>query len=181
MPNPPTRRLRAAVTLLGVIAVAAPPATPAQGVHIKLAAWPQAVLMDTLRQDHELSAAPDSVYQAVLRAFADVGIPTGRTDGRAGIIGSERFERQRALGNVLLSKLFDCGEGPAGPNADLFRLEIAVVAWVAPAGNGTKLGMAAVASGRDVSGVFRNPKECASTGALELKVLDRVSKLVGGS
>ena len=80
-------------------------------------------------------AAPEKVYEATLKAFADLEIPTGRTDGKAGIIGSERFERSHALGNLLLAKLYNCGEGPVGPYADSFRLEIAVVAWVAPNGH----------------------------------------------
>ena len=74
---------------------------------------------------------------------------------------------------------FSCGDGSAGANADSFRLEIAVVAWVKAEGTGTSIGLATIASGRDVSGVFRNPRECPSTGALELKILDRIQRLVG--
>jgi hypothetical protein len=152
----------------------------AQGVNITLKAWREPVLMDTLRQDHALKAAPEKVYEAALRAFADLGIPTGRTDGTKGIIGSERFERMTSLAGSPMSRAFECGRSPAGPYADSFRLEIAVVAWVAPLAGGTNLGLATIASGRDISGVGRNPKECASTGALELKLLDRITKIVGG-
>jgi len=162
----------------GLLALVVPRAS-AQ-VRISLGAWHVPILLDTLRQDHELRAAPEKVYEATLKAFADLGIPTGRTDGKAGVIGSERFERSRALGDVLLSKLFSCGEGPTGPYADSFRLEIAVVAWVAPAGGGSKLGVATVASARDISGVAHASRACSSTGQLEMKVFDRVTKLVGG-
>ena len=156
-------------------------AVGAQGVNISMKAWREPVLMDTLRQEHEVKAAPGQVYQAALKAFADLGVPTGRTDGTRGIIGSERFERINSLAGSPMSRSFTCGEGPTGPYADSFRLEIAVVAWVSPADGGTtKLGLAAIASGRDVTGVGRNPKECVSTGALEIKLLDRITKIVGG-
>jgi hypothetical protein len=156
------------------------PAAGGAQVRISLAAWKEPVLLDTMRQNHHLNAKPEVVYQAVMRAFDDLGLPVGRTDGKAGVIGSERFERQRVLAGAPMARSFDCGEGPAGPNANLFRLEIATVAWVSPDETGTKLGLASIASGRDVSGVFRNPKECASTGTLELKLLERVKQLTGG-
>jgi hypothetical protein len=148
-------------------------------VRINLKAWPEPVLLDTLRQDHHINASPDKVYQAALQVFADLGIPTGQTDGKNGIIGSERFERTRVLAGSQMSRWFSCGEGTLGQNADSFRLEIAVVAWVKPEGTGTVLSLATIASGRDVSGVFRNPKECPSTGALEVKIYDKVTSLVG--
>lgn len=170
------RGLRLAA-LLGALAV--PVGVRAQ-VRITMAAWTEPVLLDTMRQDHIVHARADSVYQAVMRAFDDLGIPVGRTDAKGGVVGSERFERQRVLAGAPMAKSFDCGEGPSGPIANLFRLEVALVAWVTPADGGTKLGLATVASGRDVSGVFRKPKECASTGSLELKVLDRVKQLTGG-
>jgi hypothetical protein len=168
---------RAAVCVL--LSAGAAPAAFAQ-VNITLKAWREPVLMDTLRQDHVLRAAPAKVYEAALHAFADLGIPIGRTDGKVGIIGSERFERVHSLVNQPMSRSFNCGESPTGPNADSFRLEIAVVAWVKPSGTGTTLGLATIASGRDISGLGRVPKQCVSVGNVELKLLERITVLVGG-
>ena len=155
------------------------PLLPAQGVRISMHAWPEPVLLDTMRQEHKLSAQPDRVYEAVQKAFGELGIPGGGTDSRAGIIASERFERTHNLAGAPMSRSFDCGIGATGPYADSFRLEIAVVAWVKPGANGgTTLGLATIASGSDITGVFRKPKECASTGALETRLLDRVSKIL---
>src|SRR5262249_61774651 len=128
--------------LHGVVVLAAVFRRAAGQVRMPLGAWHGPILLDTLRQEHQLRASPEKVYEATLKAFADLEIPTGRTDGKAGIIGSERFERTRALGDLLLSKLYNCGDGPTGPYADSFRLEIAVVAWVSRAGEGSKLGLA---------------------------------------
>jgi hypothetical protein len=178
----PTFRIRAlsSVVTLGIALASANP-SGAQPVNISLRAWREPVQMDTLRQDHELKAGPAAVYEATLKAFADLGIPAGQTDGKRGIIGSERFERMTSFAGAPMSRSFDCGEAPTGSNANSFRLEIAVVAWVAPAGTGTKLGLATIASGRDITGPSRVPKECVSTGSLETKILDRVTKIVGGS
>ena len=166
--------------LLGVLALLAFSGVGRAQVRITMAAWREPVLLDTMRQDHVVRARPDSVYQAVMRAFDELGIPVGKTGNQAGVVDSERFERQGSLAGAPMSRAFDCGDGPSGAVANQFRLEIAVVAWVTPTDGGTKLGLATIASGRDVSGVFRKAKECASTGNLELEVLDRVKQLTGG-
>ena len=168
-------RLACAAVVLSTV-----PVLGAQGVRIKLAAWPESVLLDTLRQNHDLMADPQKVYAAVLKAYADLGIPTGRTDGKAGIIGSERFERMRVLADAPMSRWFNCGgDGNSGPHANEYRVEIAVVSWVESGDHGAKLGVATIASARDVSGVFRNPMGCSSTGALEQKLVTQVSKNLG--
>jgi len=154
----------------------------AQGVRISLGAGREQVLMDTLRQYTELKAAPEKVYEATMHAFGALDIPMGNTSSTSGIIGSERFERIRVLGGTMLSKFFDCGEGPAGPKANLYRLQIAVAAYVSPiaGGNGTRLGLAIVSEGRDPTGPYSTPRTCASTGALETKIVDKVRQLTGG-
>jgi hypothetical protein len=154
----------------------------AQGVRISLWAGRESVLMDTLRQDKELKATPARVYEATLQAFAALDIPVGNTSSTAGIIGSERFERIRALGGTMLSKSFDCGEGPAGPKANFYRLDIAVAAYVSPipGSERTRFGLAVVASGRDPTGPYSTPRQCASTGALETKIVEKVRQITGG-
>jgi len=162
--------------------VLATSALGAQGVRISLGAGREPVLLDTLRQDGDLKASPEKVYDAALKAFAALDIPVGNTSGKAGIIGSERFERMRVLGGSLLSKSFNCGEGPAGAKADTYRLQIAVVAYVTPipGSTGTKLGLATVAEGRDPTGPYGTPRPCASTGDLEAKLRNRITLLTGG-
>lgn len=168
--------IRPAVALAAILSVAS--SVGAQGVRVKLPAWQELVLMDSLRQEHKLDATPEVVYQAVLKTYTDLGIPTGNTDGKSGIIGSERFERMRVIGKAPMSLSFSCGESATGPNADAFRLTIAIVSWVKPAeGGGTTLGIAAAAAGVDVTGVYKNPRECGSTGRIETKILEGVKKL----
>jgi hypothetical protein len=152
----------------------------AQAVRVKLPAWQEPVNLDSMRQEHTVKAAPEMVYQAVMQTFKELGIPAGNTDSKLGIIGSERFEKMRVLAGSQMSMLFSCGEGAAGPYADFFRLTIAVVTWVKPLEGGkTALSIAVAAAGQDVSGSYRNPRECGSTGRLETKILERVQKVVG--
>lgn len=153
----------------------------AQEVRINLEAYREPVLMDTLRLDREIKAPPAKVYEVTLKAFAALDIPVGNTVGTAGVIGSERFFRMRTLGGELLSKSFLCGEDLTGPNANSHRLEIVVVAYVAPApsGDGTRLGLAVAAQGRDPAGPYRAPRPCASTGALERRLHNKILELAG--
>jgi len=154
----------------------------AQGVRISFEAYPEPVLMDTVRQDFDLAAAPEKVYEATLKAFAALDIPVGNTAGTLGIIGSDRFYRMRSFDGELLSKSFACGEDLTGPNADSHRLEIAVVAYVAPALNGapgTRLGLAVAAEGRAPDGPYRAPRMCTSTGGIERKLVKKITEIAG--
>jgi len=171
--------VRVGFVLAGLAAASIPVMAAAQ-VNITMRAWRQPIQMDTLRQDHHLSASPEKVYEAALKAFAELDLPTGQTDGKRGIIGSERFERTHVLVGRPMSRSFNCGESPAGPVADSYRLEIAVVAWVSDDKPGTKLGLAAIASGRDITGTSQRPRECASLGLVETKLLETITKMVGG-
>jgi hypothetical protein len=154
-------------------------AAHAQGVRVKLPAWAEPVLLDSMRQEQVIAGTPEAVYSATLHAFADLGIPIGNTDNAHGIIGSEKFDRLHSLAGAPMSRSFSCGESATGPNADSYRLSIAIVVWVSPSKDGgTTLGLAAAASGADISGVYRNPRECASTGWIEGKIIAGVQKYV---
>jgi len=165
-----------ALALLFIANVAA-----AQNVRVRLQAFTEPVLLDTIQVQREFRAAPAKVYEAVLHAYPALEIPVGQTSSTEGVIGSERFNRSRSLAGALLSKSYDCGDGPTGPIADSYNLEIVVVAYVVPGlGTGTRLGVSTIASGRDLTGPIRVPRACLSTGRLEKLVFDEVTKRTGG-
>lgn len=169
------------IAMVAVAAGAALLAIPAlaQGVRVKLPAWSEPVLLDSIRTESEIAGAPEAVYAAVQKVLADLDLPKGNTDAKAGIIGSERFERMRVLAGAPMSRSFSCGESGTGPNADAFRLSIAIAIWVKPGkSGGTTIGVAAAASGSDISGVYRNPRACASTGRVEQLIVDGIQKYV---
>lgn len=152
----------------------------AQNVRVRLQAFTEPVLLDTMQVQREFRAAPAKVYDAVLHAYPALEIPLGQTSNTEGVVGSERFNRSRSLAGALLSKSYDCGDGPTGPIADSYNLEIVVVAYVVPAAGGTRLGVSTIASGRDLTGPIRVPRACLSTGRLEKLVFDEVTKRTGG-
>lgn len=153
----------------------------AQNVRIRLQAWNEPILLDTMQVTRDFRADPAKVYDALLHAYPALDIPVGQTANTQGIVGSERFQRSRSFQGALLSKSFDCGEGPTGPYANSYQLDIVVVAYVAPdESKGTRLGVATVASGRDLTGPIRVARACLSTGRLERLVFDEVTKRTGG-
>jgi len=155
-------------------------AAAAQNVRIQLQAWTEPVLLDTIQVERTFRAAPAAIYDAVLHAYPALDIPVGQTANTQGIIGSERFQRSRGFAGALLSKSFDCGEGPTGPNANSYQLDIVVVAYVKPEGDGTRLGVSTIASGRDLTGPIRVPQACLSTGRIEKLIFEEVTKRTGG-
>lgn len=168
-----------ALATVTALALFVPAVLQAQGVRVKLPAWPDLVLLDSMRQEHFIDGKPEVVYAAVLKVFDELGIPVGNTDSKLGIIGSEKFERTRTLAGATMSRSFSCGESATGPTADAYRISIAIAVWVKPGERlGTAFATAIAASGSDITGVQRNPRECASTGRIETKILEGVQRYV---
>lgn len=166
---------------LALLAVAVCASTlPAQNpVRVKLPAWSDFVLLDTMKAEHEVGGSPEVVYGALQKVLADFDIPKGNSDPKNGIIGSEIFQRSRILASAPMSRSFSCGESATGPRADSHRMTIALAAWVKPSAatrGGTTVSIAMAASGQDVGGVSKLPIECASTGFLEEKIVSAISK-----
>lgn len=161
-----------------IITLVTSAASSGQGIYVTLSAWPSPVLLDSLRQDHRIAAHPGAVYSAVQQAFGDLGLPVANTDSKVGIIATGLFERSRRIADAAMARSFNCGDSSVGaPNADTYRLSIAVAAWVRPdTAGGTALGLAATASGVDASGARRGAHGCFSTGGLEEKIVAAVNK-----
>ena len=150
-----------------------------QGVRVNLPGYPDPVLLDSMRTETEVTGTPERVYAGALKAYFDLGVPTGTTDNKFGIIGSEKFERMHQLAGAPMSRSFSCGESANGPNADSFRLTIVVVVWVKPGkSDGSLLATAVAASGTDVGGSYRIQRPCASTGRIEQKILEAVQAYI---
>src|SRR5215813_10748294 len=104
--------MRRTPTLVALAFVVFANAAAAQNVRITLQAGAEPVLLDTMQVERAFRATPAQVYDAVLHAYPALDIPIGNTANTQGIIGSERFQRSRSLAGALLSKSYDCGEGP---------------------------------------------------------------------
>jgi hypothetical protein len=80
-----------------------------------------------------------------------------------------------------MSRYISCGSGMTGPNADNYRIYLAVVAFVdSLAPNKTRLGVALAAAAQDLQGSAKLPIACGSTGALEGQIRRAVALRFGG-
>lgn len=168
-----------ACTLAGVLLIALAAAT-AQAQpprpHVKFRVYPTEVFLDTLVSSRDTVAAPAAqVFAAVRAAYAALKIPRDLADSANGQLGTLRMRASNALGGELLSTYFNCGQGITGPNADQWRLQLAVVTFVQPAGEGrSRLGTGVAAEAQDMSGVSTAPAMCGSSGLLEARILKEV-------
>lgn len=172
------RRLVAALLLGTVMAAPLGAQAPAR-VRVILPAYKHAVAIDTIMMvtDHDAPAA--KVWAAAARVFYDYKMPTDLRDSVGGLIGNTKYIKSTYLVNFPMSKVLNCGTSITGPNADNFRISLALVAIVAAQpGDKAKLGVGFVGSGLDMRGSSTDPVICASTGQIEADFADRVGKLL---
>jgi hypothetical protein len=167
--------------LLAAVFVAIPSASLfAQRFRATLPAWQSTILMDTLRQDTTLKAAPAAVYKAAVAAFKELGIPILDSSATTGLVANGKMQTMHAFAGSLMSHSFDCGQTGTVPSADSFRMQLAVAVYIdAAPGGGTRLGVAAAASGKDPTGTSPAPRACNSTGNLETKITNVIAKKSG--
>ena len=77
-----------------------------------------------------------------------------------------------------MSTWLNCGSGMTGPNADNYRITIALMIIVDPAANNTtrmRIGM--VGSGANIVGNSTEPVACGTTGRLEERIAQLIKNL----
>ena len=148
-------------------------------VHVKLPAYRQAVAIDTVMfvTDHEASGA--ALWAAAARVFYDYKISTDLRDSVGGVVGTAKYVKSSFMMNFPMSRVLNCGMSITGPNADNFRINMALVAIISQVGpSKSKLGVGFVGSGLDMRGSSTDPVVCASTGQIEADFAQRVTKLL---
>lgn len=136
---------------------------------VRLPTHSQVIALDTLAIRTDL-AAPRAEVFAVTAAVLEVElkIELKTRDSTAGLVGNLELVKMRSLGRSPLSRYVSCGSGMTGPNADNYRIYLAVIAFVDPLPeNQTRLGVAVAAGAQDLQGNSKQPIACGSTGALE--------------
>lgn len=137
------------------------------------------ILLDTIGLAYPIAGNRDAIYTALTQVFAELKIPVQASNPKAGMLNNLNADIARRLGGEALSRYLDCGRGFSGPNADYYRITLAVSAWVEPAtGDPKQLMVAIAASGRDPSGTRSYYSQCTSRGALEKRIAERVQQLV---
>lgn len=173
---PMPRRTRGRLALLSVVALLAvvPANAHAQGPRprVKMRAYPVDVMLDTLVFARDtVSASMGEAFAAVRAAYAALKLPRDWADSTNGQLGTLRHRATYTLGGQRLSVYFNCGQGIAGANADTWRVNMALVTFIQPAGEGkVRLGTGVVAEAQDMSGTSTEPAMCGSMGLLESRI-----------
>jgi len=173
---PMPRRTRGRLALLSVVALltVTPANAHAQGPRprVKRRAYPVDVTLDTLVFARDtVSASMGEAFAAVRAVYTALKLPRDWADSTNGQLGTLRHRATYTLGGQRLSVYFNCGQGIAGANADTWRLNMALVTFIQPAGEGkVRLGTGVVAEAQDMSGTSTEPAMCGSMGLLESRI-----------
>lgn len=166
-----TRLLTALIVTTSPVAAGA----QVQRVTIQLPGYGAPIFLDTLGTWRDVPGGADSVYQILRSVYADLMIPTNLTDSATRYVGATNYKKTRTLAGGPMSRLVECGSGITGPNADSYRIHLAVVSRVEIGDGGkSRIRTAVVAAGEDISGPSKDPIPCGSTGNLEARIHDLV-------
>ena len=147
-------------------------------LRVRLPGYNQPLSLDSAATRPEAIAASRDVTSAAAKAvLEELSVPVTTEDMAAGLVGNTGFMLLRRLGNERLSKYLSCGVGLSGPQADTWRVTMAVMVWIDGAGSSaSRVKVGLLAGTRDVDTGSRRSAGCGSTGALEVLIVDRIRK-----
>lgn len=166
--------------LLAIAILVPVAALPAQFARARV--WPPGfttqLALDTMTVPQELDAAYGKVYTAVIAAFDEMKIPLDTRDSLRGLVGNLSLKKTGNLAGSQMSRWLSCGAGMTGPNADNWRIYIAIASFLDRIANSNKtaIRVAMVAGAQDMQGNAKDAVPCASTGGLETQILERAKK-----
>jgi hypothetical protein len=138
---------------------------------VTLPAFETTIVMDTLAVPYDVAAPVTDVFRSTVTVFRNLQIPIEVQDSARRLVGHLKMRRSGSLAGAHLSQYFNCGMGMTGPNADFYRLYIALLVLLDPKGaDSTKMGIALIATGQDMQGSSKGPVKCGSLGSLEAKL-----------
>ncbi len=127
--------------------------------------------VDITRRDEAttvpVEAGRDAVWQAMLATHALLQIPMSGADERAGAAEFTLRDKTRTLLGKPASSYVDCGNGPAGPRADSYRLTVKITHSLQPAGETRTLVHTLVEAWARHPGQSADAIQCNSRGTLE--------------
>jgi hypothetical protein len=173
---------RALAFLVGFLLVA-PEARARQAaarIRVVLPAYSTPIAIDTIMQGRRrLDAPAGQVWTSAERVFYDLKVTTDVRDSVAGYVGVKNLVKSSSMAGKPMSAWLNCGIDMTGPKADIYRLNIALIAIVTPlSATQTELGVGLAASGLDMRGSSANPVICATTGRLEVDFVERAARIL---
>lgn len=141
--------------------------------------FPTQVALDTIAVPVMIAAPVGKVYSAVIAAFDEYKIPIVTKDSANLMVGNSEITQMHRFAGSTLSLWFNCGMGMTGPNADTYRLYIAIAALLdRMSADTTRLRIGLIAGAKDMQGNAKDAVGCATSGRLEQKLVESIQARV---
>ena len=115
------------------------------------------------------------MFNAAVQVFKALKIKTDLLDSTRAEVGNLNLVESRTFAGQRMSSWLRCGEGMTGPNADTWRIYMAVVSGVERArDDSSRVRTLIAATARNMAGGSSNPVRCATTGMFEIMVGQRI-------
>jgi hypothetical protein len=129
------------------------------------------VVTDTMGTPIAYDAPPRLVFQALVKAYESLDVPVTLKDSVEGKVGNLKFHKSGRLGGQQISAFLSCGDGVTGPNADSYRVYMALRSVVVPSGeNGSILRSTLFGGAMNVAEGARQAMPCESNGRFEILI-----------
>ena len=148
---------------------------------VRLPGHPAPMSLDSGTVDVILPASAGAVFFAARQVFFELKIPTPIADSAGGYLINGRFIKLRSFAGSPLSTYLNCGSGMTGPNADSYRVTMAIAALVNATGpNTSRLRLTVLAGAENTEGVSKSAVACGSSGVLEERIAKTIRVKIRG-
>lgn len=139
------------------------------------------VRMDTVTNWILVPGSSQESFRKTHHAYTTLKIKTDLVDSLTGRVGATGFKQTGSFAGRRMSQWIRCGEGLTGPNADTWRISMAVLSAVERVSNDTsRIRTLVVATARNLAEGSSTPMACASTGELEASIHQKVKAMPPG-
>jgi hypothetical protein len=124
-----------------------------------------------------LKVDANAAWAAMETTLKELDVPAGFSDRSAGEMGAVKAKHYKRMGKASLSEYLRCGEGTAGPNADMYVVYVSVVGFVRTMPDG-ETGLQTMIAGQavDLPNGRNEVIECTSSGQFESKAAKLLAK-----
>ncbi len=116
----------------------------------------------------------DRVWSIIRSVYDTLGIQVANVDPAGHTIGNTNLRARRRLGDVALSKYLNCGTTQGGPSADSYEVQLSITTTALPQNAGATSVMTTVDGRARPITIASDFTQCASTGALEARIVELV-------
>lgn len=120
------------------------------------------------------AASLDEVWEALVAAYNQLGIPVPAINHAGWRVGNPRVQVRR-IGDERMSRFFECGQASMGrPRADQYDVTFSIFSHLQQAADGRAVLLTEADGSARPRSVSTNPVHCSSKGTLEKRIADLV-------